>query len=139
MIGYHYSNEVISIDNIITSNQHKARTFDLVYKVYNQINPIPNQFGYAYPTLIKNLQFKYIYEVETDHFIKGNLNHSVFFVMDSLSSQSFNKKTLPLKDRLKMREEFLYQQAEKYFSNITPEFEKDIELISDSWVIKKIL
>lgn len=135
-IGYHYSNILLEIGEIIMSKQSKGLTYDLVWKIFKEECPeMPREFGYAYP-IKKNLRFKYCYQVESELCIRGNFNYSVYFTMDALSSLNLDKK-LPLKERLKIREEYIRGNAKKYFSDIE-DLEK-IELISDSWKITKIL
>ena len=137
-IGYHYSSSSLNIGDIIISNQHKGKTYDLVWKFYKDINKsMPYEFGYAYPVQ-KDLSYKHIYKVTSDFCIKGNLNYSVYFTMDWLSSQDFMRnKTIPLKERLNKRDEFLRTNAELYFTVL--EYPEEIELISDSWKIIEII
>ena len=137
MLGYHYSSEKLKIGETIISHQHKSQTYSLVWNIFNQYKPIPKEFGYAYPYERENRISKYLYLVETDNFLRGNFNHSIYKSMDALSSQPFANKNIPLKERLKMREVWLYNEANNYFSHLYDE--KQIELISENWIVKEIL
>lgn len=139
MKGYHYTGDQcdLKVGDIITSQQHTMRTFKMVWDVYKSVEPkLPEQFGYAYPTERSGFTKGYI--VESDEYLACNLNYSVYYTMDALTSQKFQfDKTIPLKDRLKLRNEWLLKQAQNYFK--TPSDLTKVELISSSFkVVSKI-
>jgi hypothetical protein len=131
--GYHYSNELLKVGDVIKSDQDLYTTYELVHSVYKEVNKnLPDRFGYAYPKPKTHSAGRYCYVVEADvdKVISGNLHHSVFV------SMAYNCKTdssLPLKERLQLRRDNLKKIAEDYFKAEGD----DIELISDSWTIIK--
>lgn len=139
MIGYHYSDKELKIGDRIISNQHKSKTYELVWNVFKNKNKnLPFEFGYAYHQRKHSLVFKHLYIVEADQVIMGNLNHSVYFTIDCLSHQFFQKdKTISLKKRIELRNEWLEKQAQKYFYQ--PTHSDCLEVISDNWIIKEII
>lgn len=135
MIGYHYSSRNLEKNDLIISKQHRAITFEIFYPIYNEVckeilnRELPKEYGYAYPIQKKHNLSLHI--VESNDYIIGNFNHSLYLMMECLST---SWKSLPtLKERIASRKELIRIEAIKYFTDI-----QDInnqELISSTWKI----
>lgn len=135
---YHYSTDTLLPGEIIYSHQDRMKTYDIVWRqyayVYNQMfsKEFPHKYGYAYPEKKDRNMKGYIVKPEAE-VIFGNYNHSVYFTMDHLGS--FVDKSIPLKDRLILRDEKLKEEAVKYFTLI--EYPQYVEAICEKFVIVK--
>lgn len=136
-IFYHYSVKNLNSGDIIHSEQDKMRTYDLVWKTYASVyfelfnKDFMKFYGYAYPEKKdKSLLKEYIVKPETG-VIFGNYNHSVYVTMDRLGD--FIDKSIPLKDRLELRDKKIREQAVKYFTLI--EYSQYVEAICEKFVV----
>jgi hypothetical protein len=138
VIGYHYSSEPIPLGDIITSDQHKAQTFSIVWEVYKEVADelglyFPKEYGYAYQeNQNRSFRFKYTVDADSRFVTRGHTQHSVYFTMAHLSH--FMDRRIPsLAERLVNRRKLLKTQARHYFLSLhEPE---NIEMISDQWCV----
>jgi len=121
----------------LISHQSNMRTYELVWKEYNEVAKslgikFPRKFAYAYP-IRKNRKNTECYVVESTHFIKGNLDYSLYVTMEMLGTL-INRKQ-PLYIRLDKRRNLIRERAIKYFTLLdNPD---KIELISEFWEVKE--
>lgn len=131
----------LSLGSIVTSDQGHGASFAVVWRQYRSVAEglglvLPGAFGYAYPVdarygRMSSKPSGYLVEAPDDRVIGGNLDYSIYAVMD-WGWGEYVRHIRDLDERKAARDALLRERATKYFTELVPD---RIELISDSWKV----
>jgi len=140
MKAYHYSSKKIPVGSTIKSDQSSAKTYNRFWAQYNIVAKelkisFPDFFGYAYENL-NGKKFKYVYEVECTNYIRADFRYSIFVVMSN-GLPRFQSSSL--EEKISFQDQWIREQAFKYFLCNSKNAESNIELISADFVVIKVV